>query len=227
MRFSNRAYKYLDRLKRDKDWTISDPKKLINYLLEQNIPQFEKIIEFQTDFSGLELTISGKPGDNFKATLFSKSDIIENSPIDIIQINGQYYFNCGDHQTAQFWFVISDKGEIGTHDRNDNSVNIIFSAFEKLIETYSLVDKLISNRFHEYPAFFEIKDKAMLDSLTEGFTFHYTTNDNYNKWLSHGNLIFQQATWFDRPAPFIHIYGIDKETCETFVNSLTNKRIIA
>jgi hypothetical protein len=51
MRFSNKAYKYLDTLSRDKDFVIADRQQIIDYLRNQDIEPSEKIIEFQTDFS--------------------------------------------------------------------------------------------------------------------------------------------------------------------------------
>lgn len=139
MRFSNIAYQYLEGLRRNKEWVFSDSEKLATYLIRQGVLPFDRIIDFQLNFSGFELTIKGKPSSTFNANLFVPSHIESNTEIDFIKIQDKYYFDCGDHKTAQFQFVISDSGEIGTYNNNDETVNIIFSSFDKFIETYALV----------------------------------------------------------------------------------------
>ena len=75
MRFSNKAYKYLDKLSRDMDFVISDKQLIVDYLRSQNIQPFDKIVEFQMDFSGLELTKTNKPKSTSKASLFTNAEI--------------------------------------------------------------------------------------------------------------------------------------------------------
>jgi hypothetical protein len=59
MRFSNIANQYLEGLHRNKKWVFSDSEKLATYLIQQGVPPFERIIDFQLNFSGFELTITG------------------------------------------------------------------------------------------------------------------------------------------------------------------------
>lgn len=73
MRFSNKASKVFIKTKRNKDFIVSR-EELVDYFKKCNIPEFEKVIEFQIDFSGLELTITNKPNSTFKASLFSKAE---------------------------------------------------------------------------------------------------------------------------------------------------------
>ena len=109
MKFSNRAYRYFDSLKRNED-CISVHRNIVeNYFTKKEIPIFEKIIDFQIEYSGFELTISKKESSTFTARLFSNQDIELNSDIDFININDEYYFYCGEHLTGQFWFVIKTK----------------------------------------------------------------------------------------------------------------------
>lgn len=146
MEFSDQAHKYLIHLKRDANWVTSDRDKIIDYLKHQNISPFEEIITFQLNFSGLKLTLSGKPGSSFEAQLFSQKDLQSNQSIHIMEIDGRTYFEIGGHVTAPFWFVINDLGEIATYDNNTGKVNIIFSSFNKCIETYAMEDFLIINK---------------------------------------------------------------------------------
>jgi hypothetical protein len=65
MRYSNKTYKYLNKLSRDSDFVVSERQIIIDYLERQNIPHLDKIIEFQLEFSGLELTVTNKPNSTF------------------------------------------------------------------------------------------------------------------------------------------------------------------
>ena len=227
MRFSNKAYKYLDKLSRDMDFVISDKQLIVDYLRSQNIQPFDKIVEFQMDFSGLELTKTNKPKSTFKASLFTNADIKENKPIDKIEIDGQLYFYCGDHATAQFWFVISSSGQICTYDNNDKTVNVIFSSFEKFVETYAFEDLLNQNNKYEHPYFYNLIDNSIFETLTQNFFQHNTASDDYNKWLSEDNLVIHKGTWYDKPIFSIHVYGSDSKQCETFIKLLKDKQIIS
>jgi hypothetical protein len=226
MRFSNKTYKYLDKLSRDSDLVVSDRQIIIDYLKRQNIPLLDKIIEFQLDFSGLELTLTNKPNSTFKASLFSKADIKENRPIDTIKIDRQLYFYCGDHETAQFYFVISGNGQICTYDNNDETVNVIFSSFDKFVETYAFKDLLSQNNKYEHPYFYNLIDNSSFEELTQNFFQHNTASDDYNKWLSEDNLVIHKATWYDKQTFSIHVYGKDSNQCETFIQLLKDKKII-
>jgi hypothetical protein len=226
MKFSDRANKYLDKLKRDYDLVIGDRKMIVDYLESQNIPPLEKIIEFQMHFSGLQLTITNKPGSTFKASLFSKTDIQENSPIDPIEIDGQLYFYSGDHDTAQYWFVISSRGQICTFNNNDQTVNVIFSSFDKFIETYAFEDFLEQNNQYEHSGYYELIDYSKFEKLTQSFFQHHHTSDDYNKWLSEGNLFIHQGTWLHKPTFYIHVYGNNRKQCKTFLKLLQDNQII-
>lgn len=227
MRFSNKAYKYLEKQSRDRDFVISDKQRIVNYLKSQNIQPFDKIVEFQMDFSGLELTVTNKPGSTFKASLFSVADINQNKPIDAIEIDGQLYFYCGEHRTAQFWFVVCENGQICTYDNNDETVNIIASSFDKFIETYAFEDLLGQNKKYEHPYYFDLIDNGSFEILAKDYFHHYTANDDYNKWLSNDNLIIHKGTWYDKPAFSIHIYGDNDEQCEAYIKLLRDKKILS
>ncbi len=227
MRFSDQAYKYLDKLSRDKDFVISDRQLIIDYLKGQNIQPLDKIIDFQMNFSGLDLTITNKPNSTFKASLFSNADIKQNNLIDKIEIDGQLYFYCGDHTTAQFWFVIGSNGQICTYDNTNETVNIISSSFDKFIETYAFKDLLGQNKKYEHPYYFDLIDSNGFEILTQNFIQYDTVSDNYNKWISNEKLIIHKGTFYDKPSCYIHIYGEDEIQCETFIQHLKDKLIIS
>jgi hypothetical protein len=227
MRFSNKAYKYLDTLSRDKNFVISDRQLIIDYLKGQNIQPYDKIVEFQMDFSGLELTITNKSNSTFKASLFSTADIKQNKPIDTIEIEEELYFYCGDHRTAQFWFVISENGQICTYDNNDETANVISSSFDKFIETYAFKDLLGQNKKYEHPYYYDIIDDSSFEKIAKDYIHHDTASDDYNKWLSYDNLIIHKGTWYDKPAFSIHVYGDSSEHCETYIQLLKDKKIIS
>lgn len=226
MKSSNKAYRYLDKLKHDKEYTYSEKSAIINYFTSQGVPVFEKVIEFQIEHSGLILTISGAPLSTYYAQLFSVSDIQTNSPIDCLQLNGQYYFYCGHHETAQFWFVLGEEGQICTYDNDRESVNSIFSSFEKLIETYAFEDLLHKNKY-ELPSFYKLIDPLRFGLLTKDWFRHNTANDSYNEWLSKEDLILHTGRMFDSLISYIKLYGDVKTTCEDFIQVLKTENVIA
>jgi hypothetical protein len=227
MKFSNKASKYLDKLKRVKAYSYSDKNEVINYLERHDIPMFEKVIEFQIEYSGLVLTISDKPLSTFYARLFSVSDIEANATIDFFQISGQYYFYCGDHETAQFWFVLSQNGELCTCDNERETANVVFSSFDKFIETYAFEDLLKMNKKYEHPPYYDLIDETDFDNLTKGYYQHVTASDSFNQWLSNDDLVIHKGTWLGRSSKYIHFYGDNKLKCETFMQTLKEKNIIA
>jgi hypothetical protein len=226
MRFSNIAHQYLEGLHRNKKWVFSDSEKLATYLIQQGVPPFEKIIDFQLNFSGFELTITGKGSSTFNVNLFLPSHIESNTEIDFIKIEDKYYFDCGDHRTAQFWFVISDSGEIGTYNNNDETVNIIFSSFDKFIESYAMEDLYHKSNKYEHPYYYTVIDLQLLNNYFTDFQFHEAGNDSYNTWLVNEQIIVHRGTWYDRPASYLHVYGDKKKECELLIDSLTKQKII-
>jgi hypothetical protein len=227
MKFSNKASKYLDKLKRDKGYSYLGKSDVINYLKRHDIPLFEKVIEFQIEYSGLVLTIFDKPLSTFYARLFSLSDIDANAANNFFQISGQYYFYCGDHETAQFWFVLSQNGEICTCNNERETPNVVFSSFHKFIETYAFEDLLKMNKKYEHTPYCDLIDQSHFDNLTKEYFQHITASDSFNKWLSNEDFVIHTGIWLDRPSNYIHVYGDNKMKCETFIQALKDKNIIA
>ncbi|WP_269236814.1 hypothetical protein [Flavobacterium flavigenum] len=225
MRFSNNASKYLAKLKRNNEFVVSR-EQLVDYFKKHNIPEFEKIIKFQMDFSGLELTIKNKDSSKFNAFLISKKNLLKNEVIDYLIINNKYYFFCGDHETAQFWFVISENGEICTYDNNDETVNTIYSSFEKFIESYTLIDLINQNKKYEYPGYFKLIENNRFEELTKNYLIYNSSNDEFNKWINTGNLIINKGIWLHEHSFYIHIYGDTKSECEKFIELLKREQII-
>ena len=227
MSFSDTASYYVSRLTSDNEFVFSDRQLIVDHLKKQSIEPFEKIIEFQARFSGLKLTITNKTGSTFKAKLFSKTDIINSIPPDTIEIDGRIYFDCGEHETAQFWFVIRNDGEICTYNNIDETVNVISSSFDKLIEEYALKDFLVRSKKYEHPYYYNLIDQNLFEACTQSFARYAAASDEYNSWLSDGSLVIHAGTWFDKPGLFIHVYGDDKRQCESLIQDLTEKSIIS
>lgn len=225
MKLSNNASRYFAKLKRNKEFVI-DLDDLLNYFKRYNIPEFEKIIEFQLNFSGLELKIKDNESSNFNAFLISKKDILNNNEIEYLLINNRYYFYCGDHETAQFWFVISDTGEICTYNEVNETVNIIYNSFEKFIESYAFQDLIKRNKKYEYPAYFNLLDDVRFNELIVNYKIYNASNDEFNYWMSNGNLIIKKGIWLHEHIFYIHVYGENKMECEKFIESLKEEKII-
>ena len=173
IRFSDKAKKYLDKLVRDSSFVFLDRKMVSDYLNNHKIPPFEKIIDFQVDFSGLKLKITSKPNSSFNSYLFSRVDILENRRIDFIEIEDKYYFDCGEYATAPFWFVIGSDGQICTYNNDDYTVNVIFDSFEKLIETFAFEDLLLKSGMYECPYFYNIENVNCINYFKENFSFRW------------------------------------------------------
>lgn len=226
MNLSNKAARYLNKLKRNPDFVITDRDEAINYFRKQNIPAFENVINFQMEYSGFAFTIFNDKDSAFEATLFSRHDVTTNTEIEFIKIDGQYYFYCGDHRTAQLWFVLSERGELCTYNNNEVSVNIIFSSFDKFVESYAFKDLLNKNNRYEHPPYYNLVNRDTFEKFTEHYNLFFTANDDYNKWLTKDDLIIHQGTMLDSPTPYIHVYGDSKANCQTFIDSLKECNII-
>ncbi|KRD62882.1 hypothetical protein ASE40_03580 [Flavobacterium sp. Root935] len=225
MKLSNNADRYFSKLKRNEEFVINAD-DLIKYFEVHNIPKFEKIIEFQLKFSGIELKIENDESSNFNAFLVSKTDIKNNNEIEYLIIENTYYFFCGDHQTAQFWFVISDKGEICTYNNNNETVNILYTSFEKFIENYAFIDLVKQNKKYEHPGYYNLLDFTRFDELVKSFTIYDSSNDKFNKWISNGSLVINKGLWLHEHSFYIHIYGKNKEECDIFLKLLKIEKII-
>lgn len=171
MKLSNQAFEYVGSLNRDTAYIETGRKKVIEYFQKQGLPVFDKVIDFQVEYSGLTLTIYNKPESSFNTKLYLAKDIETNTPVDFLKIEGRYFFYCGDHETAQFWFVLSQDGEVGIYDNNAETVNLIFSSFEKFIETYAFEDLLSRNEKYEHPPFYGLKDVEGFNNQTKEYFF--------------------------------------------------------
>jgi len=225
MEFSNVAKNYLSKLRRNSDWIVGNSSEITDYLTGQQIPAFDALVDFQMNFSGLNLTVAGKPGSSFEARLFSKKDIDKNERIEIIKNNGRFYFDCGSHKTAQFYFGINDLGQVVTNYYDETPI-IIASSFNKWIEIHALEDFLLSSNQFEIPYYCNLIDIKAFEKITEKFTPNVETNDNYNTWLANGELIINKGTWFDRQEFYVHIYATKKSKGEDFFKILLKEKII-
>jgi hypothetical protein len=227
MGFSETARGYLKKLVRDEAFVVPDRQTVAAHLKNHRIPISDRILDFQMNFSGLELTVANKSGETFQAALFSRADILENRPPEAINLNGQWYFHCGEHATAQFWFVIGSEGQFGTFDYHDEVLNILASSFDKWVESYAYMDALLQNHPYEHPYFYELLDPVGFGALVQNLVRYHPACDAYTQWMSDDNLTVHQGTWFDRPGFFLHLYSKNMEYCESFVHLLKEKWIVS
>jgi hypothetical protein len=226
MRLSDRVYKYLNKLSRDSQFAFSDHEKLVAYMKNQQIEPYESIINFQIEFSGFELTITNHPGSSFYTHLFSNKDILEQLPIDSIEIDNERYFFFGHHATAQFWFVLGAQGQICTYDNTSETVNTISSCFEKFIEDYALEDFFEQTGRYRYPFHHDIIDLAAFDEIANGLLYLPEHSDDYNQWFAFDNLFVRKRSWFDRAGFSISLFCDTEIQCNDFIDFLRSRGVI-
>jgi len=214
-------------LRRDRGW-IATAEQTERYFEKNNFPPTEALINYQANFSGLELMVGKDRRGLFKAELFTKSRILNNSPIsaneDYFLEGEKFYFNCGTHATAQFQFYISDVGEICT-DLDDDIINVLYSSFEKKIEQYALRNEI--QNWQEDPVYYEIENQLSLEKYMEqGFDLIEECSDAYNSWWGNKDLIIANSTWLDRKEKYFHIYGKKLDYCKLLIEEFKNQRIL-
>jgi len=223
MNLSERAENYLSKIKKDFNWS-ADKDETKNYLERQNFNATEEILKFQTDYSGLDLKINNGKRNKFSAYLFSKSQIVNNEPLKMEKVNDKYIFICGENETAQFRFWVTANGKICTIN-DDDSLNIIYSSFDKKIEEYALKDEI--KNWKQNPVYFEIENQEELISIINAeFDLIEECSDNYSLWWKNENLIIENGVWLDRPERYFHVFGKEEKVCNQLVERLQNGRIL-
>ena len=223
MNLSERASKYLNSLGRDENWT-SNEGKTRTYLIGQKISPVDEFLRYQVLYSGYKLTINNAPGHSFSASLFSKKQIRKNELLELEKAGSRIVEVCGDHSTAQLTFFITDRGEICTLDDEDLP-NILHSSFEKMLEEYALRNE-ISN-WESNPYYFEVINLDNLTTLMENeFKIIKECSDNYSTWWEDNNIIAVKGIWMDRPEPYFHVYGKNKNDCDNLVNRLKSQNVL-
>jgi len=224
MQLSNRASEYLEKLHQDQNYTCTED-LAVHYLRQNELPALRPVVDFQTNISGYTFPIAGKPSNSFNASLFSLKDIKEGVPIECVLVNEKRYFFCGDFDTAPFYIVLSEGGEICTYDENEESVNPIYSTSEILIENFALLN-YVSTETVELPPYYTLADSKTLDLLMEGQGQFSEANDLFNTWYMTDNVIIHKGTWFDRHEFYVHLYGKKLEDAKAFHSLLIEKGII-
>ncbi|WP_306640164.1 hypothetical protein [Sanyastnella coralliicola] len=223
MNLSERASKYLKSLNKDlKRSSNEDQTKA--YLERQNIRSYDGFLRFQILYSGYELTIKDNPGHSFLASLFTQEQIRKNEILEIEKAGDRYIEVCGDHKSAQFTFFITDKGEICTLDDNDLP-NILYSSFDKMLEEYALRNEI--HNWDSNPYYFEVKNLEHLTTVMNNtFQVIRECSDQYVTWWRNENLIAVKGVWLDRPEPYFHVYGKERNQCDDLIERLTTKGIL-
>ncbi len=223
MELSKRAKNYLLNIQKDFKWSTTEAETK-NYLERQSFTPTDELLKFQTNYSGLELKTSSIKRDKFSASLFSKSQIINNEPLELEKVADKYIFICGEHETAQFKFWITDSGEICTIN-DDDTLNILHSSFDKKIEEYALKNEICD--WGENPYYFEIQNQKELTLIMNSeFEIITECSDEYSTWWKNENLIIANGVWLDRPERYFHVYGKDEKICTELVVRLKEAKIL-
>ncbi|QNE40023.1 hypothetical protein F1C16_10860 [Hymenobacter sp. NBH84] len=223
MKLSVRAQQYIQKQARKKHW-LTAPRIVDYYLKIQKVIIAPDVLLFQENYSGYVLTIRGKPRETFNARLFSGGDIAWNRKIELINVAERYVFDCGFHATAQFSFFITDKGEICTWEEDD-SLNILYSSFDKFVEEYALRDEL--SDWYEYSGYYELLDVKMLnDYVDNSYKLIEESSDAYNSWWTNGEIIIRKGVWLDRTDFYIHVYAKMEKRVVEIVKELTSMGIV-
>jgi hypothetical protein len=222
---TERAAKYLNRLKRDNEFSL-DRETVIQYCKQQDFPINEKLVDVQLNFSGYKLTITNKPGGGFLLRLFSKTAVNNNHEIEVYHFDKSYVVDFGAHDTAQLHFYITNSGELCTlGHHSDDTPNIICSSIETFIEQYALRDELSLQAKNSY--FYEILNNTeLIKRLERDFTTITECSDKYAQWYTNGQLTIERGTWLDRPEFYLHVYGQDEAHWNKFVDGLKQSKII-
>ncbi|GLB53500.1 hypothetical protein NBRC110019_25410 [Neptunitalea chrysea] len=222
MELSKRAKKYLDSLKRDKNYS-SGKKSTTAYLEAQLGSDFEEFIKFQVNYSGYKFTIKKAKHHNFSAELFTRKQVKKNKPIEVEKMGDRLIAMCGYHLSAPFSFFITDKGEFCTLDDTDMP-HIIHSSFEKFIETYALKNK--HYKYTETP-YYTVKNSKLLEEvMSEDFKVLPECSDDYSTWWKKGKIIAVKGIWLDQPVSYFHVYSEDSDAGEALVQLLKDKEIL-
>jgi len=223
MKLSDRGSAYFNTIQRKKSWTPKE--ELIRaFLLCQEINNFNEFLRFQTLYEDLELRIKGDPTKSFVTHLFSTEQIYNKEKIEFVKSEERNLKVCGDHQTAQITFFLSDRGEICTFDNKD-SLNIIHSSFEKMIEAYALKDSI--HNWESNPYYYDVKNLEKLSNfMNQEFTIIEECSDSYSNWWRKKDLITVKGKWLDTAKFYLHVYGRTRVDCDSLVQRLKEEKII-
>jgi hypothetical protein len=223
MNLSKRASQYLDTLKRNEQWT-SNKKETIDYLTRNGISHFDEFLRYQINYSGYELTIKNNPGQTFSCQLFSEKQIRKQEELKIEKAGDKWVEVCGNHNTAQFTFFLTNKGELCTLDDEDIP-NILHSSFDKFVEEYALRNEIFDWKTNPY--YFEVLDPNNLNVfLDKEFKVIEECSDLFSTWWSNEELIAVKGVWLDRPEFYFHVYGKQQQSCDRLIEQIAKVGII-
>lgn len=144
--------------------------------------------------------------------------------IDFNEIsNGELLF-CGDNNTAQFGFYITNSGEICTI-RRDEQINIIYSSFNVKFEQYALMNENFD--WYYSNQYLQIENQLELENfMKDDFYILKECSDKYNLWWKNENLIVISSTWLDKASKYFRILSRTKEICDNFLIKIKPTNIL-
>lgn len=221
MKLSELANRYVQGLRIDPYWNFQDRDAIVKYMSSQNITAFPRIVDLQIEYSGKTLALRGKPKSSFHIQLFSKKDIHYGNELDILLIDGRYYFDCGTHETAQFWFVVGEDGCFGTYSQDEENVNILYADFTNLIESYALENEIIKKGFYESEYYLVISDIRDIHDMVIGLKRYEFINDQFVFWYGNNSVFLNIAKFYGTDSYYVHIFGEKKIYASELISRLS------
>lgn len=221
---SNRAESYLSGLDKDPNYSC-DKDMVIAYMEQQQVPLCKPVIRFQTKYSGFDLTIRANRMKTFYMRLFSRKAIKSNKRINVLQENGNTWFECGYHESAQYNFYINEEGEIIAESGKDELA--IYSSAEMMIESYALLDSIPYDWWNRL-SYCKVVNKDSLSTylLTKNFRQIKECCDDYNIYFSNGNIIVRCSVFWTNEGRFvIATYGKNEKICKQFIEELKKNKL--
>lgn len=222
MEITNRAKEYLQSLDRNPDWTISESEAEI-YFKKLKIPNPEKLIEIQNQYSGYQLTVNENPRTTFNIHLIPKIHAQKNKNSSLELISGEIFIELKDNPLSYF---LSEDGKICSKDEDKPTViHTNYSSIEIVIEEYAFL-----NEFYYFKSFesmySNIKDLSSLKKELDNFQFIKECSDDMNFFWKNDFCIIKAGRWFGAEGFYFSIFGIEEKFCNEISQKLEKKGII-
>lgn len=174
---SERALRFVEKLGKNQDFEI-DLEIVEKHLRLYDIQSYSEIINFQKNFSGLNL-------QNIVIHIFTSKQIKENKGVNTYHWKGQTLFSINDS------LYIAENGEIAVRDCGCDSYDFYFyyESFATFIEQQAFFEK--HRYYKKLPAiFYEIQNIEEFSKSMSGYDFLKECSDKYNLvWRNGVNLV--------------------------------------
>lgn len=214
MPLSERACRYLQHCPRSA--TLRKASAVSSVLQKNGVPPAPAFLSFAANYSGYRLSVFDCPGDDFKACLIAKPHFWSRPKLDGIEQDGRYYLNCGDHATAPFFYLLSDKGEFCSH--TPNRITVLASSFDLVVEEYALRNELQRAGYFS-SSFYEVRNEsAYAEACKEQRTVPVASlQDSQNDWQQGDGFFVHKGIWMDGSGSFLNVWANSELLCEGII----------